>query len=86
MSDTPVPTNDKYRVSNRFKGENAPVEVINDGVDPVEYFDDEKLVVENSVKLAQLLKESKHAVIYTGGTLAHKNNNLSWSIYISRHS
>jgi hypothetical protein len=67
MSDTPVPTNDKYRVSNRFKGENAPVEVINDGVDPVEYFDDEKLVVENSVKLARLLKESKHAVIYTGG-------------------
>lgn len=56
----------RSRVTNRFKEGNALPEVINDDVDPVEYFDDENTVEQNAKQLAQWLRESKHAVIYTG--------------------
>jgi formylmethanofuran dehydrogenase subunit B len=59
-------TNDKHRVSSRFKGENAVVEVINDGIDEVEYFDEEHIVEEKAKQLAQWLRDANHAVIYTG--------------------
>jgi NAD-dependent SIR2 family protein deacetylase len=51
------------RVTDRF---DDSIEVIEDGIDPIEYFDEEEVVKQKAKQLAEMLRRAKHAVIYTG--------------------